>query len=77
MSVTRPSSSRKRSIVEEDNESFVYIGQDNVARKEKVELGYQNDAEVEIRSGVSAGDRVVVAGQGSLTDGAKIREVSG
>ena len=67
----------KRSIVEEDNESFVYIGQDNVARKKKVELGYQNDAEVEIRSGVSAGDRVVVAGQGSLTDGAKIREVSG
>lgn len=67
----------KRSIIEEDNESFVYIGQDNIARKKKVELGYQSDAEVEIRSGVSAGDRVVVAGQGSLTDGAKIREASG
>ena len=66
----------KRSIVEENDESFVYIDQENVARKRKVELGHQSDAEVEIRSGVSAGDRVVVAGQGSLTDGAKIREVS-
>ena len=67
----------KRGVVEEDNESFVYIDQDNVARKKKVELGYQSDTEVEIRSGVSAGEKVVVAGQGSLTDGAKIREVSG
>ncbi len=67
----------KRSLFEEDNESFVYVGEDNVARKKKVELGYQSDTEVEIRSGVSAGERVVVAGQGNLTDGAKIREVSG
>ena len=67
----------KRSLFEEDNESFVYVGEDNVARKQKVELGYQSDTEVEIRSGVSAGERVVVAGQGNLTDGAKIREVSG
>lgn len=66
----------KRSVVEEDNESFVYIGQNNVARKKKVELGYQSDTEVEIRSGVAAGEKVVVAGQGSLTDGAKIREIS-
>ena len=66
----------KRSVVEEDNESFVYIGQNNVARKKKVELGYQSDTEVEIRNGVAAGEKVVVAGQGSLTDGAKIREIS-
>ena len=67
----------KRSLFEEDNESFVYVGEDNIARKKKVELGYQSDTEVEIRSGVSAGERVVVAGQGNLTDGAKIREVPG
>ena len=67
----------KRGVVEEDNQSFVYICQNNVARKKKVELGYQSDTEVEIRSGVSVGEKVVVAGQGSLTDGAKIREISG
>ena len=67
----------KRSLFEEDNESFVYVAAENVARRKKVELGYQSDTEVEIQSGVSAGERVVVAGQGNLTDGAKIREVPG
>ena len=38
-------------------------------------LGYENDHQVEVQKGVSVGERVVVAGQGNLKEGAKIREV--
>ena len=47
------------------------------ARRRKVGLGYQNDNEVEIREGVNAGEAVVVAGQGNLKEGSKIRAVEG
>ncbi len=63
----------KSAVLEEDGESYVFIADGETARRKKVELGYESGASVEVRSGVSAGDRVVVAGQGSLKEGDKTK----
>ena len=67
----------KRAIVEEDGESFIFTADGETAHRRKVNLGYQNESEVEVRDGVSAGEAIVVAGQGNLKEGSKIRAVEG
>jgi RND family efflux transporter MFP subunit len=50
----------------------VYVAADNgTARRVPVTVGLTNDAEVEILSGIKAGDRVITAG--AITDGSAIR----
>lgn len=66
----------KRAIVEEDGESFVFINEGEKAIRRLVELGYEDGDAVEVRSGVSVGDKIIVAGQGKLKDGDKTRIVS-
>jgi membrane fusion protein (multidrug efflux system) len=66
----------KRAIVEQDGESFVFVNDGEKAIRRAVELGYEDGDAVEIRSGVSAGDQIIVAGQGKLKDGDKTRIVS-
>jgi membrane fusion protein, multidrug efflux system len=65
----------KRAIVEEDGDRFVFVAEENTVKRVRIELGYQNAGDVEILRGVSAGDSVVVAGQGGLKDGTRIRLV--
>lgn len=65
----------KRAIVEEDGESFVFVARESQVSRVKVQVGYQNGGDVEIVDGVAAGDPVVVAGQGGLKEGSKIRLV--
>jgi membrane fusion protein (multidrug efflux system) len=66
----------KRALIEEDGQNYVFIAQNDTARRAKVELGYQREGLVEIRNGVSPGDNVVVAGQGALKEGGKIKVLS-
>lgn len=54
---------------------FVLQGQ-RVARRE-VELGLGDDREVEVRSGIELGERVVVRGMETLTDGSRVRVTGG
>jgi multidrug efflux system membrane fusion protein len=57
--------------------SFVYVvDQNNVARREAVTIGYEDDLGAVVTSGVQPGDRVVVDGASRLTDGAKVAVVS-
>lgn len=65
----------KRAIVEEDGESFVFVAHEDEVSRVKVEIGYQHGGDVEIVRGLSAGDSVIVAGQGGLKEGSKIRLV--
>jgi membrane fusion protein (multidrug efflux system) len=67
----------KRAIVEEDGESFIFTAEGDTAHRRKVGLGYQNENEVEVREGLTAGEAIVVAGQGNLKEGSKIRAVEG
>jgi RND family efflux transporter MFP subunit len=82
----------KQAVIEEDGILYVVlIGKDGMARRVAVELGYQNEADVQVNSGVHEGENeadvqvssgvhegetVVVAGQGRLKDGDKTRVVS-
>lgn len=66
----------KRALIEEDGQNYVYVAQNDTAKRMKVELGYQREGMVEIRTGVSAGQSVVVAGQGALKEGGKIKVLS-
>lgn len=65
----------KRAIVEEDGESYIFAAEGEVAHRRKVDLGYESAGEVEVLAGVSAGDSIIVAGQGNLKEGSKIRAV--
>ena len=65
----------KRAIVEEDGNHYVFTTDGSTANRREVDLGYESDVEVEVREGVAAGDSVVVAGQGNLKEGSKVREV--
>ena len=65
----------KRAIIEEGGETYVFVENEGSAERREVQLGYQNGAVIEVISGVSAGEKVIVAGQGSLQDGSKTRVV--
>jgi RND family efflux transporter MFP subunit len=67
----------KRALIEEDGQNYVYVAGNDTAKRIKVDLGYQSDGMVEIRSGVEPGQKVVVAGQGALKEGGKIRVIQG
>ncbi len=64
----------KIAVVNDRGEQIVYISQaDTTAERRVVELGFQDDQNAEIISGVAVGDRVVVKGQRSLKHGAAIK----
>lgn len=63
----------KQAVVRELQKTFVFVAEDQVAHKRPVTLGLEEGAVVQALSGVEAGDRVVVAGQGALEDGAAIK----
>jgi membrane fusion protein, multidrug efflux system len=59
-------------VREGDAAIAVVAGADQKAHRKPVTLGLASGADVEIRSGLSAGDRVIVKGQDALPDGAAI-----
>lgn len=63
-------------VLTQDNQTYVYIVQDDSSvTVRNVELGVNVDGDVEILSGLSFGEKVVVSGTQSLSEGAKIKEV--
>ena len=67
----------KQSIIEEDGQTYVVlVGEDGTAQRTAVELGYQDQAAIQVTSGVNAGAIIVTAGQGKLKDGDKTRVVA-
>jgi len=63
----------REAVVRELKKAHVFVALDGVVEKRDVDLGMEEDEDIEILSGISAGDSVVVAGQGSLEDGAAIK----
>jgi membrane fusion protein (multidrug efflux system) len=53
--------------------SFVWVVQDGKATRRQVELGGRTPGLVEVRSGVEAGEQVVVGGQERLAEGAPVQ----
>jgi RND family efflux transporter MFP subunit len=58
------------SVISQNDQNFVYIvGEDDVVSRRSVEIGLQESAMVEVTSGLSPGDRVVVVGHRNVQDG--------
>lgn len=62
----------KISIVRDDTSSYLFVANGDRAHRRKVTLGYSHDGQIEVASGLARGELVIVAGQGSLKDGARI-----
>jgi len=59
-------------VLTENNNSYVFVEENGVAKRVEVQLGLQQDQQVQIKSGLNAGARLVVSGQQRLSDGAKV-----
>ena len=59
-------------VLTEDEDAFVMVAAGDKAQKRKVTLGLKTPKQVEIVSGLKAGEQVVVKGQQGLPDGAAI-----
>jgi membrane fusion protein (multidrug efflux system) len=60
-------------VVTDRGEQVVYVSADSTAERRVVELGFQDDQNAEIVSGVSPGEQVIVKGQRSLKHGSPIK----
>ncbi len=64
-------------IVEESDASFIYIVKDNKAVKKKVEIVETQSDHTAIKGDVKSGDKVVVSGQLTLSDGNQVKVSKG
>jgi multidrug efflux pump subunit AcrA (membrane-fusion protein) len=60
-----------------ESDKYVFVAQNGVAVKKPITLGLQEDENVEVRSGLTAEDKVIVLGERVISDGAKITETTG
>lgn len=61
-------------VVQVGNDAYVYRVRGGKAERADVTLGVRRDGQVEVVSGLAAGDRIVVDGTGKLKPGAKVAE---
>ncbi len=63
------------SVITRNNEQFVFVEEDGVARKKNIKLGIMEKWRVQVTQGLSPGDRVLVEGHRDVEDGQKIKVV--
>jgi membrane fusion protein (multidrug efflux system) len=63
----------REAVLRELQAAHVFVAEGDVAKKRSVALGLEEGGRVEVHSGLKAGEKVVVSGQGGLRDGAKIK----
>jgi len=63
----------KTALVNDRGEQVVYVSADSTAERRVVEIGFQDENNAEIVSGVSDGEHVIVKGQRTLKHGSPIR----
>jgi multidrug efflux pump subunit AcrA (membrane-fusion protein) len=57
-----------------DGASVVFVVRDDRVERRAVKVGFDSGGQVEIASGLSPGDRIVVEGPPTLADGARVKE---
>lgn len=66
----------KRALVLESIGDTVYVLEEGVARRREIEIGFEESDTVEVTSGLSPGERVLVVGQDSVSDGTPVYVLS-
>lgn len=66
----------RAAVITEDESSHVFVvGEGGNVVRRPVKLGYERDGKVEIVDGVAAGEKVVTAGKGSLSEGSQVEVI--
>jgi membrane fusion protein (multidrug efflux system) len=65
----------REAVVQQADGPVVFVADNGRASARKVQLGMSDDKNVEIVSGLTPGEQVVVAGQNGLRDGAPVQVV--
>jgi len=65
----------KRALVSDDGKQTLYVVEDGLARKREVSIGYEDEGQVEILSGIKEGDVVITIGQSGLSDSTRVELV--
>jgi multidrug efflux pump subunit AcrA (membrane-fusion protein) len=60
-------------LVEREGTTFVWVVDGLIAKKRTIELGDKRAGKVAVRSGLSAGETIVVSAPSDLQDGAAVR----
>lgn len=63
----------REAVIRELREAHVFVTDGKVAKRREVTLGIEEGNFVEALSGLKAGERVIVAGQGALKDGSPVK----
>jgi len=66
----------KKALLEEAGERFVFVINKDQAIRRTISVGFLDDQNAEILSGINPGEVVVISGQGSLRDGSKTEIVA-
>lgn len=62
----------KRALVEEDDQTTVYVFEDGQVTRRSIRIGIESDGLVEVLDGLRADEEIVVVGQSGLRDGSKV-----
>jgi membrane fusion protein (multidrug efflux system) len=62
-------------IVPEQGKTFVFVVKNGVAAKREVTIGRRRPGEVQVTTGLEAGERVVVEGTQKIRDGVQVLEL--
>ena len=68
---------RTEAVKELDNKEFVFVAEGETAVQKEVTTGLDTGAYIEIKTGLSQGDKVIVKGQDYISNGSKIKVVRG
>jgi membrane fusion protein, multidrug efflux system len=66
----------KKALMEEAGERFVFVINKDKAIRRTISVGFLDDQNAEILSGINSGESVVISGQGSLREGSKTEIVA-
>jgi membrane fusion protein (multidrug efflux system) len=62
-------------VITRNNEQFVYVEKDGIARQRPVELGILEEWKMQVKKGLSPGDRVIIEGHRNVEDGQRVNIV--
>ena len=68
---------KTEAVKEKDNIKYVFVVNGDTATEKEVATGLDTGSYIEIISGLTEGDKVIVKGQDYITDGSKIKVVRG
>ena len=66
---------KRDTIVREDSGSYVFLIEDNKAHKRKIQLGLNQADMIEVTSGLTGGETIVITGQQGLRNGMSVEVI--